>query len=305
MSIRSSRAGALCVAVLAAVLGACTSSTIDPSGSSSLLTTTEAQVLGTDVAAEAADLAEVSMFDTATGIDFAVPVGQVRPVRFALPCVTVSPLPLVNSDADIVPDSMRLDYSDCVFTRGHGLIIDSLSGTIDFLDPQPVAASTGVRHVFTDFRRSRTNTVIRARSFSAVHNGVREWGASPDTLGHTITDFASTWTHPGGGTTTHEKNWVGKFTATTPGSIVFGDPIPAGTWVLNGTSVWTRRGRSWDVVVTTAAPLVFDPTCDTAPPYTGGTLDLVVTQNGEVTNVEIQFLSCGQVQVTRTAGATP
>lgn len=305
MYVRSFRAPAFGVAVLAAVLGACTSSTSDPSVSGSLLTTTEAQVLGTDVAAEAADLAELSMFDTATGVDFAVPAGQVRPVRFALPCVDVSPLPLVNSDADIVPDSMRLDYADCVFTRGNGLIIDSLSGTIDFLDPLPVTASTGVRHVFTDFRRSRTNTVFRARSFSAVHNGVREWGASPDTLGHTITNFVSTWTHPGGGTTTHEKTWVAKFTATTPGSIVFGLPIPAGTWVLNGTSVWTRRGRSFDVVVTTAVPLVFDPACETTPPFTSGTLDLVVTRNGEVTNVEIQFLGCGQVQVTRTVAATP
>lgn len=301
MSIRSQRSGAVVLALLAATLGACDSSS-DPSGSTDVLGSSEAQLLGGDIAAEAGELADVSMFDPATGIGFAVQAGQVRPARFMVPCVTVSPLPLVNSDADIVPDSMRLDYSDCVFTRGNGVLIDSLSGTIDFLDPLPSATSSGVRHVFADFHRSHTNTVLPARSYSATHNGVREWGASADTLGHTITDFVSVWTHPSGRSTTHEKDWAGKFTATVPGSIVFGDPLPAGTWVLNGSSVWTRGNRSWDVVLTTSEPVVFDPTCQAAPPFTDGTLNLVVTRNTEVTNVEIQFISCGQYLVTRTAG---
>jgi len=303
MSTNLHRSGAGLLAALALALGACSDSG-GPSGTSDALTTAEAQLIGGDIAEEAADLAEVSMFDVATGVSFAVEAGPLRRHRIAPPCVAVSPQPLVNSDGDIVPDSMRLDYADCVFTRGNGVIIDSLSGTIDFLDPLPLAASAGVRHVFTDFRRSRTNTAITARSFSATHNGIREWGASPDTLGHTTTDFVSVWTHPGGGTTVHEKNWAGKFTATAAGSIVFGDPLPAGTWVLNGTSVWTRRGRSWDVAVTTPEPLVYDPACQVAPPFTDGTLDLVVTRNQVVTNVEIQFLSCGQYLVTRTATGT-
>lgn len=303
MSIRSHRSGAVVLAILAATLGACDSSS-DPSTATDVLSSSEAQVLGGDIAAEAGELSDVSMFDPATGIGFAVQAGQARPARFMVPCVTVSPLPPVNSDADIVPDSMRLDYSGCAFTRGNGMLIDSLSGTIDFIDPQPSATSTGVRHVFKGFRRSHTNTVIPARSFSATHNGVREWGASPDTLGHTITNFMSVWTHPGGRSTTHEKDWLAKFTATVPGSIVFGDPLPAGTWVLNGSSTWTRDNRSWDVVLTTSEPVVFDPTCQAAPPFTDGTLNLVVTRNGDITNVEIQFISCGQYLVTRTAGGT-
>jgi hypothetical protein len=36
------------------------------------------------------------------------------------------------------------------------------------------------------------------------------------------------------------------------------------------------------------------------PRLTNGTLDLVVTRNGEVTNVEIVFINCGQYQVTKT-----
>lgn len=303
MSSRLHRPGAGLLAALALILAGCSDSG-GPSGSGDALTIAEAQVLGADIAEEAADLVDVSMFDTATGVSFAAQPGQIRRHRIAPPCVAVSPQPLVNSDGDIVPDSMRLDYADCVFTRGNGQLIDSLSGTIDFLDPLPLVTSAGVRHVFTDFRRSRTNTAFPARSFSATHNGIREWGASADTLGHTTTDFVSAWTHPGGGTTTHEKDWVGKFTATTAGSIVFGDPLPAGSWVLTGTSVWTRRARSWDVVVTTPEPLAYDPTCQVAPPFTDGTLNLVVTRNQIATNVEIQFLSCGQYLVTRTPVGT-
>ncbi len=302
MSTRFHRLGTG-LAAAAVLLGACSDSG-GPSGSSEALTTAEVQVLGADIASEAGDLVDVSMFDTATGVSFAVQAGQIHRHRIAPPCVTVSPQPPVHSDGDIVPDSMRLDYTDCVFTRANGILIDSLSGTIDFLDPLPLASSAGVRHVFTDFRRSRTNTAFPARSFSGTHNGIREWGASPDTLGHTTTDFASVWTHAGGGTTTHEKNWAGKFTAATPGSIVFGDPLPAGSWVLAGSSVWTRRGRSWDVVVTTPEPLAYDPACQVAPPFTDGTLNLVVTRNQIISNVEIQFLSCGQYLVTRTPGGT-
>lgn len=303
MSSRFHRPGACLFAALAVILAGCSDSG-GPTTTTDALTATEAQVLGADIAEEAADLVDVSMFDPATGVSFAVRAGQILRPRLAPPCVAVSPVPLVNSDGDIVPDSMRLDYADCVFARGNGILIDSLSGTIDFLDPLPLVTSAGVRHVFTDFRRSRTNTAFPARSFSATHNGIREWGASPDTLGHTTTGFVSVWTHAGGGTTTHEKNWAGKFTATAAGSIVFGDPLPAGSWVLNGTSVWTRRARSWDVVVTTPEPLAYDPACQVAPPFTDGTLNLVVTRNQIATNVEIQFLGCGQFLVTRTPVGT-
>jgi hypothetical protein len=296
------RLGVALLAAMSLSLGACSDSSA-PSSDLNTLSTSEAQSFGADVAQDVDDIAEFSSFDASSGVEFSLTAPGVRRNSVPPACATVTPVPLVNSDSDAVPDSARFAYNDCVFTRGNGLILDSLSGTIDFLDPFPLANSVGVRHVFTDFRRSRTNTVFPARSFSAVHNGTREWGGDADTLGHTITDFVTVRTFAGGRSHSHTKNWVSKFTATTPGSIAIGTPLPAGAWTLNGTGVWTNGTRSWLEAVVTTTPLLYDPTCDVAPRFTAGRLDLVLTRNNEITNVEIDFTGCGQVTVTRTVGA--
>lgn len=291
--------GALLLGAMVLTLGACSDSNA-PTGTTNLLTTAQAQDLGQDVAEDVGDLSDLSVFNLSTGINVdAVSNAGSRAALLPPPCVTASPLPPTNSDADIVPDSVRLVF-DCGFERFGGQILDSLTGTIDFLDPQPTVPSIGVRHVFTDFTRKRINTPFPLRSFTAVHNGTREWGGNADTLGHTITHFVTVFTHASGRQTTHEKNWVAKFTATTPGSIVFGIPLPAGSWTVNGSSTWTSLSRSWSVAVTTPVALQFDPTCRVTPRFTSGTVDLVVTRNGEVTNVEIVFTGCGQYQVTKT-----
>ncbi len=297
------RLGVALLAALSLGLGACSDSSA-PSSNLNALSIGEAQSLGADVAQDMDDLAEFSSFDATTGVEFAVSSSGARINTPPPSCATITPLPPVNSDGDLVPDSVRFAYNDCVFTRGNGVIIDSLSGTIDFLDPLPLVSSVGVKHVFTDFRRSRTNTAFPARSFSAVHNGIRQWGASPDTLGHAVTNFVTVRTFAGGRSHIHSKDWVSKFTATTPGTIAFGQPLPAGTWTLDGTGSWTNGNRTWTESITTTTPLLYDPTCAVAPRFTAGRLDLVMTRNTEVTNVQIDFTGCGQVVITRTVGGT-
>jgi hypothetical protein len=299
------RLGATFITALALTVGACSDGS-GPSGTTSnTLTSIQAQDLGSDVAQDMAEVTETSVYDQSTGVQFASLTAGSHLVVPPPACVVITPVPVVNSDSDIIPDSVDFDYGNCVFTRAGGVITDSLSGTIDFLDPLPTVPSFGVRHIFTNFRRSRSNNLFPGRSFVAVHNGVREWGASPDTLGHTITNFVTVWTHPSGRTTTHTKDWVARFTATTPGTIGLGLPLPAGTWVLNGTGKWTTLNRTWDIQISTTAPLAYDPSCTEAPRLTSGTLNLVVTRNTEVTNIQVDFTGCGTYAVTRTPGATP
>jgi hypothetical protein len=301
MSRTSYALGAVAVA-LAVALGACSDGS-GPSESSNILSQVQAGEISADVANDLDELAELSIYDQDNGVPLSVDAGARPHAGPPAACVTVEPNPPLNSDGDAVPDSVRFIYDACIFTRGGGVVTDSLGGTIDFLDPLPLAASLGVRHEFTDFTRKRTNTAFPLRSFVAVHNGTREWGGNADTLGHTISGFVSVWTHPSGRTTTHEKDWVAKFTATTPGTISLITPLPAGSLTLNGTGSWTTLSRTFEVAVTTVTPLVYDPACTVAPRFTAGELALVVTRNGEVTNVAIVFTACGQYTVTRTLGA--
>jgi hypothetical protein len=276
-------------------LGACSDGN-GPSSNPSSISQVEANDLGSDVAEDIDDLAELSIYDQSNGVPFQFASANAAPPAA---CVTVTPTPPTNSDGDAVPDSARFDYSKCGFSRAGGAVIDSLGGTIDILDPLPLATSLGVRRIFTDFARKRVNTAFPLRSFTAVHNGVREWGGNADTLGHTITNFVSVWTHPSGRTTTHEKDWVAKFTAATPGTISLLTPLPAGTFTVNGTGSWSSPARTFSVAISTVTPLVYDPSCTVSPRFTAGELALVVTRNAQVTNVSIVFTACGSYTVTR------
>ncbi len=294
--------GAALLAALALSLGACSDSN-DPSATGNTLSQVQASDMSSDIAQDLDELVELSTFDASNGVPLVAPAQAAINGAPPAPCVTITPVTPVNSDGDAVPDSARFTFDACVFTRGNGAITDSLGGSIDFIDPLPLAASLGVRHIFTNFTRARINTVMPARSFMSVHNGLREWGGNADTLGHITTGFETAWTHPSGRTTTHEKNWVAKFTATTPGTISLLTPLPAGSIMLNGTGNWSTANRTWAVQVTTVTPLAYDPACTTAPRFTAGELAIAVSRNGEVTNVDVVFTACGQYTVTRTPGA--
>ena len=290
-------------ATLTLLLGACADGSAPSGSSGNILTQVQANDISADVTSDLDELAELSTYDAANGVPLSAPAPAAILGAPPAPCVTGAPNPPVNSDGDAVPDSVRFGYDACVFTRGAGVVTDSLGGTIDFIDPLPNTTSLGVRHVFTNFTRARINTAVPLRSFMAVHNGTREWGGNADTLGHTITGFTSVWTHPSGRTTTHTKDWVATFTATTPGTISLLTPLPAGSFVVGGTGSWATANRSWSVSTSTVTPLAYDPSCTGAPRFTAGELDLVVTRGGETTYVNILFTQCGQYLVTRTTGA--
>jgi len=297
---RSRALGAVALA-LGLILSGCSDSN-SPSTTTDLLSSTDAQTIGDDVASELGDLSDASSFDASTGLPFAATAtGSANSLTPPPACITVSPTPPVNSDGDIVPDSMRLDYSNCEFSRANGNILDSLTGSIDFIDPLPNTTSIGVRHRFIDFGLKRVVVPFPLRTFSTVSNGVREWGGNADTLGHTITDFTTTVTHAASGRqSSHVRNWVGKFTADTAGTIAFGSPLPIGIWTVNGTGTWATGNRSWSVTTQTVTPMHYDPTCNVAPQLDSGEVALTVTRNNQSVSVTITFTACGQYTVTRT-----
>ncbi len=279
---------------LALGLLACSDSN-SPSGSVHSLTAAQADSMGELVATDAGELADASAFDAVSAIPLSPRTGA---GPFSAPCTpTLGPLPVVNSDGDAVPDSLRFSYA-CSFTRG--AMTHTLAGLIDVIDPEPTVTGYAMRSVFTNFGRTMQNSVTQ-RTTSAIYNGSRQVGATADTLGHTLTQFTTSYTYGAGQTATHVRDWIAKFTADVPGSILLGNPLPAGDVAINGTSDWTKNARSWNAAVTTVTPLHYNPACAEPPRFDAGELNLVVTRDGNASDVTIQFPSCGQYTVTRTA----
>ncbi len=288
------------VAAGALTLAACNDSS--GPGQAGGLTGGQAADLGETVAADVADLVDASEFDAATGVQLGVSSLGFRPAGTPPVCVVgVSPFPPTNSDADVVPDSVHFDFSACDFQRGPFHV--SMDGTIDLVDPFPTTTGYHWRSRFTDFTHTDSNTVTH-RWVSVRHNGEREVGANPDTLGHLITGFVTDIANSAGRHATHTKDWASHFTADTPGTIASGQPLPAGTWTIDGLSTWTRTDGSWSVQTQTVVPLHFDPSCTLRPRLDRGQLALVVTRNAVVTDVEITFTACGSYTVTKTGGTS-
>jgi hypothetical protein len=205
-----------------------------------------------------------------------------------------SPATPANSDADPVPDSIRLDFSGCGTTTRRGTV--AYSGTIDVLDPTPTDSDFAVKLVYTDFARTLTGS---AGGTSAVkQNGSRLFLRSPSKLQQVEHDFHTDFTFPDGSTASHVKDWSATFTADVAGSIGRGR-LPSGTWDITGTSTWTRGDRTYSLAVTTDPDLHYNASCEEAPRFDSGKITTVVTRAGTTSTVTVEFTACGQYTVTR------
>jgi hypothetical protein len=212
-------------------------------------------------------------------------------------CVpTVAPLPVVNTDGDRAPDSIRISFANCA--NSYPLFTDSIKGSIDLIDPTPAVAGANIRSVFTNLMHKRVFTVSGLFT-SVTLNGARLAARTPSTLQHTVTNFSTDFVFRNGATANRTRSGSSTFTADVAGTIAFDAPLPAGTWNIAGTSTWTRGSRSHQVTVTTNPPLHFNPSCTTAPRFDAGTLTAVVTRGGNTTTVTVNFTACGTYTVTR------
>jgi hypothetical protein len=290
MSITRTQLGAFSAALL--LLGAVACNDSSGPSTTETLTAAQADLVAEVVAVDVDEIIETGSFDAVTGMPMALRVAD--PVTVCLP--TVTPFPPTNSDEDAVPDSVRFEFSQCSFTRG--AMTHTLDGIVDVIDPTPTLTDFDIRTVFTAFSRTMANSVT-GRSHSALFDGTREWAATTDTLGMTMTNFLTAFTYPNGISASHLKNWVAKFTADTPGSILLGYPLPAGELAITGNSTWVRSDVTWNLTASTPTPLHFNPACTVAPRFDSGMLLHVVTRSGATVTVQIEFTACGTYTVTR------
>ena len=259
----------------------------------------QAESLATTVVADIAGEIGTATMDGAGGLAATAPFDASAPAgsAAATQCIpTETPTPVVNSDNDGVPDSVRFDYTGCVISRP--LSIDSVSGTIDLIDPTKLVADHAVERVFTNFRRVMVN-LVSGRKTSVTDNGTRMASHDGTTLQSSETNFRTDYVYGNGSTAEHVRTWESIFTADVAGSIMRDALLPSGTWSVNGTSSWTRGQRSYSLTVTSNPALHYNASCTEVPRFDAGKITAVVVRNSQTVTVTIEFTACGVYTVTR------
>jgi hypothetical protein len=287
-------AGAASAALVAAA--ACTHDGTAPTS----LATTQQPALSAAEAQSVGDAMAVDVGSELEGIDaFGSPL---MPGMFAeassddaARCMpTFSPFPIVDSDSDRVPDSVKVSFSGCGFTMGQEA--DTVRGTIDVVDPTTKFADRDVRIRFTDFTRIEVED-RGERSF--VLNGTRQATRDSSVISQSETNFKTVDTFADGDTSTHLRNWAVIFTADVKGSIHPDAPLPSGTLGVNGTSTWTHDTSTFSLMVSTNPILHYNAACAMRPKFDSGTFHATVVRHGLTSHLTVQFTACGQYTVTR------
>ncbi len=250
--------------------------------------------------AQADSVAEVVVMDMDAEVDGAATAGGTTFLMSAsgsaaICTPTVTPSPVVNTDGDRAPDSVRIEFPPCANTWGNH--VDSISGSIDLVDPTPTVAGKNIRIVFNDLRHKK---MFGSGAFTSLTlDGTREASRDSSVLQHIVTDFSTQYVFRNGGTASHTRTWSSTFTADVAGSIQRDAHLPSGTWDIEGSSTWTRGAGTHELEVTTDPDLHYNATCNVKPRFDSGTATAVVTRGDSTSTVTIEFTACGTYTVTR------
>jgi hypothetical protein len=292
--LRPSRRMAALAIAFGIAIAACSEQATTPGA---ILSQAQADSLGDVVVANVQN--ELDAATASGGIGFVPGAGFSSPV-LAPPthCVPeISPLPPTNSDGDRVPDSIRITFTDCVIGFRHGA--DTIRGSIDIIDPTPLATDHSLKQVFTDFARV---FVDRHGHFASITtNGARQAIRDSSELSQHATDFRTDYLFGNGDAASDVRNWDVVFTADVDGSITRDAPLPSGTLTVDGISTFTRNSNTvFQLQATTSTPLHYDATCADRPRFDTGAVTVEVTRKGTTATIMIEFMGCGQYTVTRT-----
>ena len=174
-------------------------------------------------------------------------------------CLSVSPLPPEDPDADGIPTELTAMFGedDCSFSNRGGGASFALTGTFRLSDPFPDVAGYDLDETFEDFGHAHTSG-NGSRSFQATRNGSRSVRQSGNDL-TAAEQLTSVWTGTLGPEKTVMSDWTVEFTG--DAAIVFGDPLPSGSIMVDGAWSVIRGSQARDFIVSTVAPLVYDATC--------------------------------------------
>ncbi|HUL49516.1 MAG TPA: hypothetical protein VLT79_05810 [Gemmatimonadales bacterium] len=278
-----------CATLFALTVIGCSNDSAAPS--SMLLTQAQADSIGEELSFDAEDEISGATASGATAAGYSA-AAQAEPASPPPGCMPArSPASPTDTDADGVPDSVRLDFTSCVY--GWPLETDTIRGTVFVLDPTRSLADHAVERIFGNLVHVRLYNVS-GKTTSETRNGTRMTSRDSTALSNQETNFRTDYVFRDGGSATHVKTWTSNFTADVAGSIQKDQALPSGLWSISGTSSWTRGPNTYSLTVTTSPALHYNAGCTSFPRFDAGALTAVVSRNGQTMHVTIAFTACGQ-----------
>jgi hypothetical protein len=179
-------------------------------------------------------------------------------------CLSASPLPIDDPDADGVPTDLTISFdpAGCEFTNPKRGVSFALTGSVNVSDPLPNSPGYDVTEVLTDFGHTFTSG-NGAHSAQVIRNGTRSVSQAANLL-TAAEQLVSVRSGTLGPEKTAASDWMVEFTG--DADIMFGDPLPSGSISVEGAWTVTRGPQVREFVMTTVTPLVYDAGCTTDRP---------------------------------------
>jgi hypothetical protein len=205
------------------------------------------------------------------------------------PCATASDP--ADTDGDGVPDDAIYTFTapPCRYPDVRGFTLDVV-GQLRVVDPAPETAGFGAVVDFTNFRFTLTADNAD-RNYSVTRNGRVTVTGSPTGL-ELSSEMQILRTFSGLSDAAVEHVWTMDFEPET--TLQINQPLPSGALTIAGTVNWTRGDETFELTLTTVAPLHYNAACDdTGQRFDEGELAVSGTFGETPGTVHIGWGNCG------------
>ena len=219
-------------------------------------------------------------------------------------CGVMSQNPPTDSDADAVPDNLTITFSlpACRFIEENGTF--DLTGMLRVTDPAPGTAGMAFNMALDNVRFT-----FSTAEFSGYvrRDGLTSVSASQTGLSQTVSGLESAELngYPSLGV---DVDWAATFAAAQGSTITHGEPLPDGTYNVNGSMEYRQAGRSAHFTITTVEALQYSAECAAAmaegfawSPFIAGTVRVAVRNDANMGFARITYTDCNEATVVYVA----
>ncbi len=215
-------------------------------------------------------------------------------------CGVMSQNPPTDSDADAVPDNLTITFSlpACRFIEDNGTF--DLTGMLRVTDPAPGTAGMAFNMAMDNVRFTFSTAEL---SGYVRRDGLTSVSASQTGLSQTVSALESAQIngYPSLGV---DVDWAATFAAAQGSTITHGEPLPDGTYNVNGSMEYRQGGRSAHFNITTVEALEYSAECAAAvaegfawSPFIAGVVRVAVHNEANMGFAQITYTDCNEATV--------